>query len=100
MQRIKNSFYWGIILGLAICTTLLVILDAVFYFIKLYNGKKVLDKDVIFALCIIVNLFLMKKLFRIEGRHELAKGILFSNLIWGAAYVYFFYISPIKIIFF
>lgn len=100
MQRIKNTFFIGILLGLAICIILLVVLDAVFYFIKIYNGEKLLDIDVIFAICIIVNLLVMKKLFRTEDKHELAKGILISNLIWGAAYVYLFYISPVKSLFF
>ena len=100
MNRLKNSFALGIILGLAVSFILLIILDAIVYLIYQSNGKRIIEVDVVFALSIIVNLFLARHFFKKGEKQELGKGFLFSVFIWGAAYVYLFYISPVKSLFF
>jgi hypothetical protein len=100
MNKIKNSFALGILIGLTFSMILLVILDAVVYFIYQSSGKRNIEVDVCFALCTMVNLFFARKFFRQEEKQELGKGFLFAAFIWGAAYVYLFHISPIKTLFF
>ena len=100
MNKIKNSFLLGILLGLAISSVLLVIVHAVTYFIHLYSGTKILEIDVIFAICILGCLASARVFYRKEAQQELGKGFLFSSFIWGAAYVFLFHISPIKSLFF
>lgn len=100
MDKLKNSFWLGIILGLVISIILLSILDVIIYLIYQINGKRIIEVDVAFALSIIVNLFLARKYFKKDEKQELGKGFLFSSFIGGAAFVYLFYISPVKSIFF
>lgn len=100
MNKLKNSFSLGILIGLAISFTLLVILDAVVYLMHQSTGKKNIETDVCFALCVMTSLLLARKFFRMDEKQELGKGFLFAAFIWGAAYVYLFHINPIKSLFF
>lgn len=100
MDKLKNSFALGIILGLAISIILLIILDATVYLIYKTNGERIIEVDVVFALSIIANLLLARYFFKKGEKPELGKGFLFSSFIWGAAYVYLFYVSPVKSLFF
>ncbi len=100
MNKLKNSFALGILIGLTLSMLLLVILDAVVYFIHQSTGKRNIEVDVCFALCLLTSLLLARKFFRMEEKQELGKGFLFAAFIWGAAYVYLFHISPIKSLFF
>lgn len=100
MDKLKNSFALGILLGLAISVILLVCMDAIFYLIQKINGQKLLQTDAIFVICILGSLILSRKLLKTEGKQEVGKGFLFSAFIWGAAYVFLFHISPIKSLFF
>ncbi len=100
MEKLKNSFAFGILIGLILSLFLLGIVDTIVYLVYSSNGEIILTSDVRFAICIISSFLLARKFFRKEGREELGKGFLFSGFIWGAAYVYLFHISPIQSIFF
>ena len=100
MNKLKNSFVLGILIGLGVSLVLLVILDAIVYFIGQSSGKRMIEPDVCFAISVLTNLFLARKFFRQDEKHELGKGFLFAAFIWGAAYVYLFHINPIKSLFF
>src|SRR5215204_3834984 len=100
MNRLKNSFALGILIGLSISFVLLLVLDAAVYFIYQSTGKKNIEPDVCFAICVMTSLLLARKFFRQEEKQELGKGFLFAAFIWGAAYVYLFHINPIKSLFF
>ena len=100
MDKLRNSFAFGIVLGLALSLVLLIILDAVVYFVHVNNGQRILEVDVTFAICIMVSMLLARKFFRKDGQQELGKGFLFASFIWGAAYVYLFHVRHIRILFF
>lgn len=96
MDKIKNSFVVGVLLGLTCCGLLMVVMDAVIYFVHKYNGVRGLDSDVVFAICTIVSLVLARKFFRTESKQELGKGFLFASFIWGGLYVFLFLILKTK----
>ena len=99
-NKLKNSFALGILIGLSISLFLLLILDAVVYVVQQSTGKRNIEVDVCFALCVMTSLLLARKFFRKEEKQELGKGFLFAAFIWGAAYIYLFHINPIKTLFF
>jgi len=100
MNKIKNSFALGILLGLVSCLLLLIVLDAAIYFIHKYNGTRGLQSDVVFAICTMACLLLARKFFRMDGKQELGKGFLFGAFIWGGIYVFLFLIRNTKTLFF
>jgi hypothetical protein len=100
MNKIKNSFALGLLIGLATSFVLLVIVDAAIYFILQSSGRKILDMDARFAICIVVSLLLGRKFFKNPQQQELGKGFLFSAFLWGAGYVYLFHIRHTPALFF
>jgi len=100
MNKIKNSFALGILLGLVCCGIVLVILDAAVYFTHKFYGGRGLEPDVSFAICIIASLLLARKFFKTESKQELGKGFLFSAFIWGGLYVFLFHVYHTKTLFF
>jgi len=100
MNKIKNSFPLGILLGVVVSFILLVILDLIIFIIFQNTGKKNIEPDVCFALCTMSSLLLARKFFRMDEKQELGKGFLFAAFIWGAVYVYLFHVKHLTTIFF
>lgn len=82
LQRIRNSVWIGLAIGLLIPGVLLIV---AWYIIHHQNFKKV---DLIYIGCIAVNAYTMQLFFGLN-KELLGRGILSATFLW--AFVFFFY---------
>src|SRR5687767_11365584 len=100
MNRLGNSFWLGLLVGLMASTVLLVLLDGIFYLMQQNIGSQVLQADAIFLICLVPSLLMARKFFKNQEKLELAKGFIFATCLWGASYAYIFHFNHAKSIFF
>jgi len=100
MKNLKNSFYLGIGLGLLLSSSIILLIDLVFYLVQSAGEKPILQPDVIFAIGVFANLLPARKFFRMENKQSLGQGFVFAALLGGAIYIYLFQVLHLNSIIF
>jgi len=100
MNRLGNSLWLGLLVGIIASVIPLFILDAVFYAIRINIGSQVIKADAIFLICLVPSLLMARKFFKRQEKTELAKGFILCTCLWGALYAYIFHFNNTNSIFF